>query len=398
MPKGPAGVKCRAIGHPYSCPCFHFSIFSDDSRPAGNSPIPVLPSTNRASVGSLSPLSVAIRSTLPIPQTQVNNSSASGRSRSHSIKSTRSSSPDATRSTNHSSSPRARSHKKVSDKKSDASPSPDRGPGTTWAPNNSDPESLRNRLHDILTTAPVSQSLPTYPADHYLSRERTHHHRHRSAHDDETSTSRSPSRSRSSPARKPSPRQPQQHVELAMSDHLSNDVSQPAAPSTTPNPAPTMKVSSASAAAQALANAQKAEKERQKELRRQQKERERGERDRIHSESKGVTSSAVGSLQTPNHVSSASAATATTMHPQGFYVPTGASLSRRGSNAQQFWPGTAAPAPAHREGSIPPPYPHIPQQATQPQQHRYASKGIPPSLTTSSMTGAPGSTSARLFS
>lgn len=389
---------CNAAGHPFSCHCVRFSVFSPD--------------VSRASpaVRSPSPRPVIIRSSAA-PQSGISlshpkDSSRQSRSRSNSY--TRSESPSkAQDASSPGPSSRTNSPRHKSKKSSGKSASPDGG-ATASARQNSppsqDPEVLRSRLHNILNT-PMSISLPNFPVDHFPPTFTTRDHKHTQREDTQapsssmSSPSRPPSRSGPSPVNRSSPPQPaHQSVDC---HSLPSDVAPQ--PSSTPNP-PT-RVSSASAAAQAIANAQKAERERQraldKEQRRQDKEQRRAERDRLRAESsssKNTAAPMASSLPSSSyHHQPALAPSTTTLYPASSLWSTNmvgggsstTSLSRSGSTHVR--PGSTAPVHRGGEGisnlasAVP---------AHQSHSHRYGPgpKGHvgPPSMTTST-------SSARLY-
>ncbi|TFK67212.1 hypothetical protein BDN72DRAFT_112218 [Pluteus cervinus] len=361
----PMEEPCNAAGHPFSCHCVRFSVFSPDvsrASPAVRSPSPgpVVAGATEASVLCSSAPQSGI--SLSVPK----DSSRQSRSRSHSY--TRSESPSKIQDasspgpSSRTNSPRHKS-KKSSGKSSQHPPSPDGGASGSArqnSPPSQDPEVLRSRLHNILNT-PMSISLPNFPVDHFPPTFTAREHKHTQREDIQvlpppsssmSSPSRPPSRSGPSPVNRSSPPQPaQQSVDC---HSLSSDLAPPQ-PSSTPNP-PT-RVSSASAAAQAIANAQKAERERQraldKEQRRQDKESRRAERDRLKAESSKNAAPLASSMPSYHHQPSLAPPTAT-MHPASSLWSTNmvgggsstTSLARSGSTHVR--PGSTAPV--HRGG------------------------------------------------
>lgn len=307
-------APCRAAGHPFSCHCIHFSVFSDEASNPRTPPSQASPAREQVNAEDSAPAS---------------HEDSSSRSRSGSF--TRSQSR----------SPRHRS-KKSSGKSSPPMPSPDAAQ-LAGLSQNQDPDTLRHRLHDILST-PLSISLPNFPVDHFpptLAREP----RQREESPPKL-PSRPPSRSGTSPVHRAQRSSPKSSQPVDC-HNLPSDVHPPLPPLTFIPPAP--RLSSASAAAQALANAQKADKERQrmeKEQRRQERERNRAERERLRSEAKGA------SHQAP--LSTSTVTTVPTTHHNGNPATLGvysstsgsASLSRHGSINR---PGSTAPLPIYRE-------------------------------------------------
>ncbi|KXN89176.1 hypothetical protein AN958_06103 [Leucoagaricus sp. SymC.cos] len=248
VPSTPSFKKCDAAGHPYTCNCVEFAIFSD--APKSESRRPPLTSTVSTPI-----METKLKSPLSTPSVVASTPLMSpGRNRSHTIPS------HGSRPPSRAPSPKPRTNGSIGDVQN---PTPNHSSHQSRKP-----ESLKSRLHDLLQdNAPMSSSLPNMSSSHFPSSLTQESPR-------QTSTAKV-----SHPSSHPGNTPPQHRVNPVLSPAQGDNVrvspptspafippSTPSAPTTTPTPV----ISRASNAAQII------EKEREdRERRRREKEKKR---------------------------------------------------------------------------------------------------------------------------
>ncbi|KAF8654996.1 hypothetical protein AX16_003300 [Volvariella volvacea WC 439] len=378
-PSPPTRDTCTAIGHPYSCQCAPYSLFPDSFDSHSLLSTPEEPPNHNVTIVEDYDQTAALP--IPIPRSQQQHhhhtglsvpksydSDKYGRSRSHSHSSqqsnTKISRPPSP--VKHESGRRRRTSP---EKRQNA----DRTITSPGIPIPQDPETLRNRLHELLQdTSSVPSSLAStshFPSS--LGRGGSSREREPERGRDRA-PSRPPSRTAFSPVRNP----PSPHIlmtEGQSAPHPSHDVYPPPPPPSTVPPQPP-RISTASAAAQAFASQKERQRALEKEKERERRRQEKAERERLRAEAKAQHVAVSASLATASVSAQAQLATSSYQSINGLSaagaVPP--SLTRRDSTQNR--PGSAMP------GSAPSPY--YPYQ--QPQRHESSSrKGLTASAATS---------------